>query len=73
MFAPLRSLFAHTPDTAFVHALQKSHVEPMALGAGYMVFFFYSGVVGVAAMVLAVLVARKTGFTPLRSPVRTTG
>ena len=65
VFAPLRRLFANTPHTAFVHALEKSHVEPMSLGAGYMVFFFYSGVVGVAAMVLAVLVARKTGFTPL--------
>jgi PAT family beta-lactamase induction signal transducer AmpG len=72
-FAPLRSLFANTPHAAFAHALEKSHVAPMALGAGYMVFFFYSGLVGVASMVLAVLVARKTGFSSLRPPARTTG
>jgi PAT family beta-lactamase induction signal transducer AmpG len=65
-FAPLKHLFARTPPTAFAHALDKSHVAPTALGAGYMVFFFYSGVVGVASMVLAVLVARKTGFGPAR-------
>jgi PAT family beta-lactamase induction signal transducer AmpG len=72
-FAPLRRLFSHTPPAAFAHALEKSHVGPTALGAGYMVFFFYSGLVGLAAMVLAVLVARKTGFTPLKPPARTTG
>jgi PAT family beta-lactamase induction signal transducer AmpG len=69
-FAPLRRLFAHTPHTAFAHAMEKSHVAPMSLGAGYMVFFFYSGLVGVASMVLAVLVARRTGFRPT---ARTTG
>jgi PAT family beta-lactamase induction signal transducer AmpG len=59
--APLRALFAHTPSQAFASALSKSHVDPTALGAGYVAFFLYSGVVGVAAMVLALLVAR---FTP---------
>ena len=72
-FAPLRLLFAHTPHTAFVHAMEKSHVAPVSLGAGYMVFFFYSGLVGLASMVLAVLVARKTGFSWIRPPARTTG
>ena len=72
-FAPLRRLFGHTPHTAFAHAMAKSHVAPMSLGAGYMVFFFYSGLVGIAAMALAVLVARKTGFSPIRPPARTTG
>jgi PAT family beta-lactamase induction signal transducer AmpG len=59
-FAPLRRLFSHTPAAAFAHAMAKSHVAPMALGAGYMVFFFYSGLVGVLAMILAVLVARRS-------------
>jgi len=68
--AMLRSLFARTPAAAFAHAMEKSHVSPASLGAGYMVFFFYSGLVGLAAMVLVVLVARKTGFRP---PARTTG
>ena len=54
----LRGLFAHTPPQAFASAMAKSHVDPSALGAGYVVFFLYSGLVGVAAMILAVLVSR---------------
>ena len=58
LFGSLQGFFAHLPPTAFASAMSKSHVAPAALGAGYMVFFFYSGLVGVASMVLAVLVAR---------------
>jgi PAT family beta-lactamase induction signal transducer AmpG len=58
--SPLRALFRHTPSTAFAGALTKSHVGPAALGAGYVVFFLYSGLVGIAAMALAVTVARKS-------------
>jgi PAT family beta-lactamase induction signal transducer AmpG len=54
----LRGLFGHTPPQAFASAVAKSHVLPAALGAGYVVFFVYSGLVGVASMVMAVLVAR---------------
>jgi hypothetical protein len=39
--------------------MSRSQVAPAALGAGYVVFFFYSGLVGVAAMALAVLAARR--------------
>ncbi len=60
LFAPLTSLFAHTPPTAFAQAMSKSQVAPAALGAGYVAFFFYSGLVGVLSMILAVLVARRT-------------
>ena len=56
--APLRALFAHMPPQAFASALAKSHVDPASLGAGYVLFFLYSGAVGIAAMVLSVLVAR---------------
>jgi PAT family beta-lactamase induction signal transducer AmpG len=69
-FSVLRRFFTQTPPNAYAHALEKSHVHPMALGAGYMVFFFYSGLVGIASMVLAVLVARKTGFGPARETSR---
>jgi PAT family beta-lactamase induction signal transducer AmpG len=58
VFAPLRGFFAGLPPTAYASAMTKSHVEPSALGAGYMVFFFYSGLVGIASMILAVLVYR---------------
>jgi PAT family beta-lactamase induction signal transducer AmpG len=54
----LRQLFVHTPPEAFASAMQKSHVLPSALGAGYVVFFVYSGLVGIGSMILAVLVTR---------------
>ena len=63
-FAPLRGLFDHAPTGAFAGAMTKSHVAPSALGAGYMVFFLYSGLVGVLSMVLAVWVARRSKTNP---------
>jgi PAT family beta-lactamase induction signal transducer AmpG len=58
LFAPVKALFAHAPPDAFAAAMARSQVEPAALGAGYVVFFLYSGLVGLGAMVLAVLVSR---------------
>jgi PAT family beta-lactamase induction signal transducer AmpG len=58
LLAPLRTLFAHMPPQAFAGALAKSHVDPASLGAGYVVFFLYSGAVGIVAMVLSVIVSR---------------
>jgi PAT family beta-lactamase induction signal transducer AmpG len=58
----LRALFAGGPPTAFADAMAKSHVSPAALGSGYVLFFFYSGLVGIASMTLAVLVARRAKF-----------
>ena len=55
----LKGFFTRMPAGAFSHAVAKSHVAPAALGAGYMVFFFYSGLVGVLSMILAVIVARR--------------
>jgi PAT family beta-lactamase induction signal transducer AmpG len=65
LFAPLTSLFAHAPPAAFASAMVKSHVAPAALGAGYVAFFLYAGLVGVFGMALAVTVAR------LQPPVST--
>ncbi|HXU99891.1 MAG TPA: MFS transporter [Caulobacteraceae bacterium] len=56
--APLKALFVHTPPQAFAGALAKAHVAPAALGAGYVLFFLYSGLVGIVAMILVGLVAR---------------
>jgi MFS transporter, PAT family, beta-lactamase induction signal transducer AmpG len=53
----LRGLFVNTPPEAFATAMAKSQVSPAALGSGYVVFFLYSGLIGVAAMVLVLLVA----------------
>jgi PAT family beta-lactamase induction signal transducer AmpG len=59
VFAGLKGLFAATPPEAYVHALEKSHVTPQALGVGYVVFFLYSAGIGCAAIVLALVVAAK--------------
>jgi PAT family beta-lactamase induction signal transducer AmpG len=64
---PLQGFFAHAPPQAFASAMAKSQVEPAALGAGYMVFFFYAGLVGVASMLLAVLVYRRQPETSART------
>lgn len=60
----LMSLFASTPPDAFAGALEKSQVTPAALGAGYTAFFLYSAAIGVAAIVLVFLVARRDETTP---------
>jgi hypothetical protein len=44
--------------------MAKSQVSPDSLGAGYVVFFLYSGLVGVLAMVLVAIVAR---FPPAKT------
>jgi PAT family beta-lactamase induction signal transducer AmpG len=59
-FAPLKGLFAGLPPEAYAGAMTKSGVTPAALGAGYLVFFLYSAAIGVAAVVLAFMVARRT-------------
>ena len=60
--APLKALFANVPPQTFAHAMEKSHVSPAALGAGYVTFFLYSIVIGVAAIILAfILGARRAG------------
>ncbi|HWD67359.1 MAG TPA: MFS transporter [Caulobacteraceae bacterium] len=55
--SPLKGLFAHAPPKAFATAMVHSHVAPAALGAAYVVFFIYAGLVGVLAMILASVVA----------------
>jgi PAT family beta-lactamase induction signal transducer AmpG len=56
--AGLKILFVNTPAKAFAAAEAHSHVSPVSLGAGYVVFFIYAGLVGVLAMILATIVAR---------------
>jgi PAT family beta-lactamase induction signal transducer AmpG len=59
----LKSLFVHTPPKAFASAMAHSQVSPASLGAGYVVFFIYAGLVGVLAMILATIVARTSRET----------
>jgi PAT family beta-lactamase induction signal transducer AmpG len=56
--APFLVFFPTTPDGAFAKAADLG-VAPAALGAGYVAFFFYSCLVGVIAIVLSMMIARK--------------
>ncbi len=58
-FAALKGLFARLPAGSLVEGAATSGVTPAALGAGYVVFFLYSFVIGVFAVVLAFVVAAK--------------
>lgn len=59
-FAPLVSLFSGLPEGAFATGSAAAGVAPASLGAGYVAFFGYSCLVGVAAVVLTLIVARRT-------------
>jgi len=59
LFAPLKGLFSGLPAGSLVDGAATSGVTPAALGAGYVVFFLYSTIIGVFAVVLAFVVARK--------------
>ncbi|ASE39697.1 AmpG family muropeptide MFS transporter [Brevundimonas vesicularis] len=58
-FAGLRPLFARLPEGSLAAGAATSGVTPAALGAGYVVFFLYSTIIGVFAIVLAFIVASK--------------
>ncbi|MET0293512.1 MAG: MFS transporter [Phenylobacterium sp.] len=58
--AGLKGLFHALPPQAYAGAMEKSQVTPAALGAGYLVFFLYSSVIGVAAVILAFVVAARS-------------
>ena len=52
--------------TGFANAMEKSQVSPAALGAGYTVFFLYSALAGVLAVILTLaLWSRRSPGTPV--------
>jgi PAT family beta-lactamase induction signal transducer AmpG len=55
----LKGLFAGQGAGNFATAIERSGVTPAALGAGYVVFFLYSALIGVFALVLALAVLRR--------------
>jgi PAT family beta-lactamase induction signal transducer AmpG len=59
LFAPLKGLFVNLPAGSLEQGAATSGVTPAALGAGYVVFFLYSTAIGVFAIVLAFVVARR--------------
>ena len=71
----LKSFFASQAPENFATALDRSGVTPGALGTGYVVFFAYSALIGVFALVLSLVVQRRqpaesgrTGAGPIGSP-----
>ncbi len=54
----LREFVAAHAGGNFAAAVQRSGVSPAALGSGYIVFFAYSALIGVFALVLSILVLR---------------
>ncbi|WP_374663970.1 MFS transporter [Ramlibacter sp.] len=59
-FATLNTLLASVTPESYVAGAQKAQVLPAALGAGYIAFFIYSALIGVVAIVLAFVVARRS-------------
>jgi PAT family beta-lactamase induction signal transducer AmpG len=63
--AALKPLFGALPPEAYAEAMARSSVSAPALGVGYLLFFLYSAVIGVAAVVLSFLVLRRSAaLTP---------
>jgi PAT family beta-lactamase induction signal transducer AmpG len=58
-FAGLTTLFSDLPPASFATGAAELDVSAAALGAGYTVFFLYSCLVGLAALVLALIIAGK--------------
>jgi PAT family beta-lactamase induction signal transducer AmpG len=58
-FAMFNGFFSNIPPETFAGAMEKSGVSPIALGSGYISFFFYSVVIGFFAVVLAFIVAAR--------------
>ena len=56
-FGGLRTLVAGVTPESYVAGAQTASVSPSSLGAGYIVFFGYSVVIGIGAIVLAFIVA----------------
>jgi PAT family beta-lactamase induction signal transducer AmpG len=55
----LKGFFTDYAPQNFATALERSGVTPGALGAGYVVFFAYSALIGVFALVLSLAVQRR--------------
>ncbi|MGH9311065.1 MAG: AmpG family muropeptide MFS transporter [Vicinamibacterales bacterium] len=58
-FSGLRYLFADDGPGKFARAVERSGVSPAALGTGYVVFFTYSALIGVFALMLSLVVQRR--------------
>jgi PAT family beta-lactamase induction signal transducer AmpG len=58
-FSVFNGWFSALPPESFARSFERSGVSAAALGSGYTVFFIYSALVGVFAVVLAFIVAAR--------------
>jgi PAT family beta-lactamase induction signal transducer AmpG len=59
VLAGLKALIASQAPQNFAKAVERSGVTPAALGSGYVMFFTYSTLIGVFAIVLSIAVERR--------------
>jgi PAT family beta-lactamase induction signal transducer AmpG len=59
VFSGLKTLFEDQAPANFATALERSGVTPAALGAGYVVFFSYTTLLGIFALILSVVLQRR--------------
>jgi PAT family beta-lactamase induction signal transducer AmpG len=59
VLAGVKELVANQAPQNFAAALERSGVTPAALGTGYVIFFTYSALLGVFAVLLALAVQRR--------------
>lgn len=64
-FSMLRGLVASQAPENFATAVERSGVSPAALGSGYVVFFLYSTLIGVFAILLSFVVLRRQRLAEL--------
>jgi PAT family beta-lactamase induction signal transducer AmpG len=67
VLSPLKAFVAIEAPANFVRAFERSGVSPAALGTGYVVFFAYSALIGVFALILSIAVYRR-GERPAPNP-----
>jgi PAT family beta-lactamase induction signal transducer AmpG len=68
----VKGIMAVEAPENFVRAFERSGVSPAALGTGYVVFFAYSALIGVFALVLSLAVYRRSAGSDASQPVRRT-
>lgn len=63
LFAPLRLLFTNLAPGSFAPGVERVGVAPEALGAGYVGFFVYTCLIGLAVVPVALIVYRRAART----------
>jgi PAT family beta-lactamase induction signal transducer AmpG len=71
VLGPLKGMFTGLPPVSFAKGAETAGVSAAALGAGYFAFFLYSTIIGVAAILLAFIVARMSRETETEAEVET--